>query len=59
MTEQSKHFEDIRRHLKRERANPNVYTKNRVEAMLDDAKRIDKKAEREIKKEFNLDRWHR
>jgi hypothetical protein len=59
MTEQSKDFEAIRRMLKREKKETNVYTKNRIEAGIDDARRIDKKAEKEIRKEFGLDRWHR
>lgn len=60
MSDKDRHYEEIRRHLKRERRSPNVYTKNRVEAMLEDARKmIDPKAEKEIKREFDLDRWHR
>lgn len=55
-TEQHKHYEDMRYVLKKEKKNPNPWTANRQQAMLDRANKMDKtgKCARELAKEFKL-----
>lgn len=54
-TESHKDYEDIRHIMKREKKNPNVYTQNRNQAMLErTAMKFGDKAVKEIAKEFKL-----
>ena len=55
MTQQHRDFEDIRHVLKNEKKNPNPWTKNRQQAMLQRAdKQFGEKAVKEVAKEFKL-----
>ena len=53
-SQEHRDYEDIRHVLKKEQKNPNIYTTNRRQAMLERAAKIGDKAVKEVAKEFKL-----